>query len=197
MPELSRYCRVYARSGACALINANSATMALSIFRLMLAADPSNTAHRPILSRKGMQFVSFSVTVAAGLADTGQRSAMILVDTDMHLVAAPPTPHAPTSKFGNHFQPSTPETQSEIFQGRSFPTLPPRLFQNGGNHLIMFDGFLNSAQYKQEFSQSTKIAWVSEKRRISEQPGTGGWKLSGLAACGYDGPTLTMCGLTA
>ena len=33
MPELSRYCSVYAHTGACALMSANSATMALSPFR--------------------------------------------------------------------------------------------------------------------------------------------------------------------
>src|SRR5713226_8383137 len=35
MPELSRYCSVYARTGACALMSANTATIALSPFRLI------------------------------------------------------------------------------------------------------------------------------------------------------------------
>src|SRR5258707_3611161 len=58
IPAPSRYWRVYARDGACALRSATNATMALSILRLMLIADPSNAVHRPILlrlSRKGVQ----------------------------------------------------------------------------------------------------------------------------------------------
>lgn len=42
-----------------------------------------------------------------------------------------------------------------------------------------------------------KIARASENTRISEQPVAGDWKLSGVTACGYSGPTLTMSGLTA
>jgi hypothetical protein len=62
IPAASRYCKVYARDGACTLRSATNATMALSILRLMLVADPSNTAHRSILSslsRRGLQLVSF------------------------------------------------------------------------------------------------------------------------------------------
>src|SRR6266478_5269117 len=62
MPAPSRYCRVYARDGACTLRSATDATTALSIFCVMRFADPSNTARRPILSRlsrKGLQLVSF------------------------------------------------------------------------------------------------------------------------------------------
>ena len=39
IPEASRYCKVYARSGACALMSASNETIALSIFLVMPAPN--------------------------------------------------------------------------------------------------------------------------------------------------------------
>src|SRR6266850_3443352 len=46
MPELSRYCSVYARTGACALIRAHTATMALSPLRLISLSRFGKTLSR-------------------------------------------------------------------------------------------------------------------------------------------------------
>src|SRR5438105_12295750 len=61
-PYRSRYCSVYARAGACALTRANSATMALSPFRLILGFRESGRSQLERCKLRGETALRYLIT---------------------------------------------------------------------------------------------------------------------------------------
>src|SRR5258706_10488773 len=57
IPDPSRYCRVYARRGACALTSASNATTALNVFRFIWRICKYRSSPNPIMQGGANRFV--------------------------------------------------------------------------------------------------------------------------------------------
>jgi hypothetical protein len=57
IPEPSRYCKVYARNGACALTSASKATTTLSVFRFIWRTGKYRSSPNPITQGGANRFV--------------------------------------------------------------------------------------------------------------------------------------------